>query len=44
MEDAGAFGDVDKSYKTFSLAWHRLDFKELQVQLPCRVSPQYMVS
>ncbi len=41
---ACAFSDVEASYKAFSLAWHRLDLKELRVQLTYRVSLKHMVS
>ena len=39
-----AFCDVEASYKTFSLAWYRLDPKERQFQLTYRVSPKYELS
>ena len=39
-----AFGDVEASYKTFSLARYRLDLKERQLQLTYRVGPKHELS
>ena len=39
-----AFGDIEASYKTFSLTRHRLDAEELQVQLTYRASPKHVLS
>ena len=41
---ACTFGDVEASYKTFSLAWYRLDLKERQVQFTYWVSPEHELS
>ena len=41
---ACAFGDVEASYKPFSLAWYRLDLKERQVQFTHGVGPKHELS
>ena len=41
---ACAFGDVEASYKTFSLAWYRLDLKERQARLTYWISPKHVLS